>query len=178
MMRSITGSVNLTGKCGAVESDAYDIAMPGCRAPIPSKGKQRFGAVSCREWSIETQTAVVIKDTLFLFAYSLHHPSLPFPTHLHQSIIPPPVHLRLQKSIIVTGTCQEPTFTDILNFYFQSNSPPSFIQVPFLTITRHRNQTRHVRATLTLDSQCLFLCVRATLFPITSALRLNTIAVS
>ena len=45
------------GKRGT-ESDADDAAMPGCRAPIPSKGKQRFGAVSCKNRSIETQLAV------------------------------------------------------------------------------------------------------------------------
>ena len=32
--------------------------MPGCRAPIPSKGKQRFGALSSVERSIELTTAV------------------------------------------------------------------------------------------------------------------------
>jgi len=40
------------------ESDADDAAMPGCRAPIPSKCKQRFGAVSCKKRSIEMQLAV------------------------------------------------------------------------------------------------------------------------
>ena len=34
------------------------VVMPGCRAPIPSKCKQRFGAVSCKKRSIETQLAV------------------------------------------------------------------------------------------------------------------------
>ena len=34
-------------------------AMPRCRAPIPSKGKQRR-AVFCRKHSIETQTAVSV----------------------------------------------------------------------------------------------------------------------
>ena len=33
--------------------------MPGCRAPIPSKGKQRFWALSSVERSIELTTAVV-----------------------------------------------------------------------------------------------------------------------
>jgi hypothetical protein len=34
---------------------------PGCRAPIPSKGKQQVGAVFCRIRSIETQTAGIAK---------------------------------------------------------------------------------------------------------------------
>ena len=32
--------------------------MPGCQAPIPSKGKQRFGALSSVERSIELTTSV------------------------------------------------------------------------------------------------------------------------
>ena len=36
-----------------------DATMPWCRAPIPSKGKQRFGALSSVEQSIELTTAVV-----------------------------------------------------------------------------------------------------------------------
>ena len=42
--------------CGSVSP--LDATMPGCRAPIPSKGKQRFGALFSVERSIELTTAV------------------------------------------------------------------------------------------------------------------------
>ena len=42
-------------------------AMPGCRAPIPSKHKQRVGAVSYRKRSIEMQPAVAVKITVVNF---------------------------------------------------------------------------------------------------------------
>ena len=46
--------------CGSVSP--LDATMPGCRAPIPSKGKQRFGALSSVERSIELTTAVRINE--------------------------------------------------------------------------------------------------------------------
>ena len=42
--------------CGSV--CPLDATMPGCRASIPSKGKQRFGALFSVERSIELTTAV------------------------------------------------------------------------------------------------------------------------
>ena len=36
-----------------------DAEMPECGAPIPSKGKQRIGALLCRERAIETQTTIL-----------------------------------------------------------------------------------------------------------------------
>jgi hypothetical protein len=64
--RSSRGGYTL-GFCGWHESRnelrVGDLApapcvMPGCRAPISSKGKQQIGAVFCGIRSIETQTAV------------------------------------------------------------------------------------------------------------------------
>jgi len=49
--RPLTRRTHWTSRAGA--------GVPGCRTPIRSKGKQRFGAVSCRKRSIETQTAVI-----------------------------------------------------------------------------------------------------------------------
>jgi len=43
---------------------------------------------------------------------------------------------------LIYAYCQEPTFTDIFNFYFQPNFPLSFIQVSILTIAHHWNKTR------------------------------------
>ena len=37
----------------------HDTAMLSCQTPIPSKGKQRLGAVSYGKQSIEVQTAVI-----------------------------------------------------------------------------------------------------------------------
>ena len=42
----------------ADETGSMACVMPGCRAPIPSKGKQRIGAISYGKRSVETQTAV------------------------------------------------------------------------------------------------------------------------
>ena len=42
----------------AVQSASGISVMPGYRDSIPSKDKQKFGAVSCSKRSIETQTAV------------------------------------------------------------------------------------------------------------------------
>ena len=39
--------------------ESANAPMPRCRTPMPSKGKQRIGAVSYRKRFIETQTAVM-----------------------------------------------------------------------------------------------------------------------
>ena len=54
------------GVCvGLMGSDAIDAGYwlwRGYRAPIPSKGKQALGPLSCRRQSIEMQTAVLHKN--------------------------------------------------------------------------------------------------------------------
>ena len=44
------------------DDELVNVPMPGCWPPIPSRGRQRIGAVSYRKRSIETQTAVVYSD--------------------------------------------------------------------------------------------------------------------
>ena len=51
--------VEWTHACRKRKSGPGTWRHPGCRAPIPSKGKQRFGALSSVERSIELTTAVV-----------------------------------------------------------------------------------------------------------------------
>ena len=49
---------NQAGDLPRSTCEPADAGMPECRAPIPSKGKHRIGALFLWERSIETQTAV------------------------------------------------------------------------------------------------------------------------
>ena len=49
--------------CLRTSCESANAAMPGCRAPMRSRGKRWFGAVFCSKRSIETQTAVISKIT-------------------------------------------------------------------------------------------------------------------